>query len=235
VCEAVRLVPPPPGRRQEDAASARRGREEGPASASAEATRLAAAAAASSPDEHLVSEPLPLWRDPAGPFPTRHWAGHLPASPEDDKYLFYWLFEPPQRADDANAGNATIPLVIWLNGGPGCSSMDGLWLENGPFRLALNSSGGNSSSAPADADQKYGVAADPHSWHLAPAYALYVDQPVGTGLSFTKTKTYPSDDASVNVDFYRFLLSFFGLHAALFVKEDGDKKVVNRPVYFSGV
>lgn len=185
-----------------------------------------------------MSDLLPLWIDPDQPFPTRHWAGHLPASSEDDKYLFYWLFEPPTQAaeggDSDNSSknnNGTIPLVIWLNGGPGCSSMDGLWLENGPFRLVLRnetaSGGGN--------DPKYRVAADPHSWHLAPAYTLYIDQPVGTGLSFTVSGTYPNDDVKVNVDFYHFLQSFFRLYASMFVAEgENGQEIVNRPVYFSG-
>jgi carboxypeptidase C (cathepsin A) len=119
------------------------------------------------PDEHLVTS-MPLLPD--GLFPTRHWAGHLPASNDgSDKKLFYWLFEP--GGDDlANISTEEeIPLILWLNGGPGCSSMDGLWLENGPFRL--KKSDGDSSNWTIDVNK--------HSWHMAPAWTLYVDQPVG--------------------------------------------------------
>ena len=112
------------------------------------------------PDSHLVTA-LPLL--PEGSFTTRHWAGHLPASGDgSDKKIFYWLFEPStgSQSDD------NTPLILWLNGGPGCSSMDGLWLENGPFRLKPQ--GG-----------AWSIDVNEFSWHNAPAWTLYVDQPVG--------------------------------------------------------
>ncbi len=111
------------------------------------------------PDAHLVTS-MPLLPD--GLFPTRHWAGHLAAKEDgSDKKLFYWLFEP----GDASAGD-DVPLILWLNGGPGCSSMDGLWLENGPFRLTSDNDG-------------WTINVNEYSWHNAPAWTLYVDQPVG--------------------------------------------------------
>lgn len=111
------------------------------------------------PDSHLVTS-LPLL--PEGSFPTRHWAGHLPAAGDgSDKKIFYWLFEPSTGSESDDT-----PLILWLNGGPGCSSMDGLWLENGPFRL--NPNGG-----------AWTIDVNEYSWHNAPAYTLYVDQPVG--------------------------------------------------------
>jgi carboxypeptidase C (cathepsin A) len=167
----------------------------------------------SGPDDHLVVEALPLWK--GDPFPTKHWAGHLPASDSGDKYLFYWLFAPELTADQMDAD---VPLIIWLNGGPGCSSMDGLFIENGPFQLQK------------DEQDAYYVTSAQFSWHKTPAYTMYIDQPVGTGLSFTTSKKYPTNDEEVNIDFYAFLQSFFKLHQDKFVTE----KIVNREVYFSG-
>lgn len=128
-----------------------------------------------SPGDHLVTE-LPLLEE--SDFPTQHWAGHLPASSDGTKYFFYWLFAPDTGGDDSTLNNktSTAPLIIWLNGGPGCSSMDGLFLENGPLRFVKDENG-NFQLKPA-----------PHSWHKAPAYTLYIDQPVGTGLSYTTSK-----------------------------------------------
>jgi hypothetical protein len=61
-------------------------------------------------EDHLVTS-LP-YLDPSA-FPTKHYAGHIPASKNDDKKLFYWLFEPDtstvSKADD------DIPLLIWLS------------------------------------------------------------------------------------------------------------------------
>ena len=85
--------------------------------------------------------------------------------------LFYWLF--PARAPDVNA--STAPLLVWLQGGPGASSLLGLLYENGPFRLA---EGADASNATASTP-----AANAFAWNER-ANLVYIDQPFGTGFSF---------------------------------------------------
>eukprot|EP00578_Thalassiosira_sp_NH16_P012868 CAMPEP_0181115476 /NCGR_PEP_ID=MMETSP1071-20121207/21451_1 /TAXON_ID=35127 /ORGANISM="Thalassiosira sp., Strain NH16" /LENGTH=649 /DNA_ID=CAMNT_0023199683 /DNA_START=33 /DNA_END=1982 /DNA_ORIENTATION=+ len=184
-----------------------------------QSSRFAADGDNQDPDSHLVTS-LPLLPD--GSFHTRHWAGHLPASSDvSDKKIFYWLFEPGVEV----GADVDVPIILWLNGGPGCSSMDGLWLENGPFRLKSGNSG-------------WSIDVNPYSWHNAPGWTLYVDQPVGTGLSFSKKKNWCKNDFEVNRDFHYFLEEFFLFHRDKFLNPTKDNSpaewIVNRPFYFSG-
>jgi carboxypeptidase D len=55
------------------------------------------------------------------------YAGPIPVS--EDGSLFFWLFR-------AQVNHPKRKLVMWFNGGPGCSSMDGVFVENGVFRMA---------------------------------------------------------------------------------------------------
>ena len=110
------------------------------------------------------------------------------------------------------------PVLVWLNGGPGCSSMDGLWLELGPFRL--------------DGPNMDSVKINPYSWHNS-ANLLFIDQPVGTGLSFTRSNDgYCTSDAMINEHFHKFLIAFFGLHDRFIKIENGKRKT--REFFMSG-
>ncbi|XP_068171755.1 cathepsin A-like isoform X2 [Antennarius striatus] len=114
----------------------------------------------------------------------RQWSGYLQARP--GKFLHYW-FVTSQRDPVRD------PLVLWLNGGPGCSSLEGFLSENGPFHV--NDDGAT-------------LYENTFSWNKI-ANMLYVESPAGVGYSFSDDRKYDTDDDQVAEDNYRALLAFF--------------------------
>ncbi|MCJ1308039.1 hypothetical protein MMC25_001689 [Agyrium rufum] len=74
---------------------------------------------------------------------------------------FFWFFE-------SRSSPNTAPLASWFNGGPGCSSMIGLFQENGPCHFV------NGASTPS---------LNQYSWNSF-ANMIYIDQPAGAGFSY---------------------------------------------------
>lgn len=61
----------------------------------------------------------------------RQYSGYVTVNEVRGRALFYWLVESPSTRDPKSR-----PLVLWLNGGPGCSSVAyGAAEEIGPFRV----------------------------------------------------------------------------------------------------
>ncbi|KAJ1770237.1 hypothetical protein LPJ74_003382 [Coemansia sp. RSA 1843] len=87
------------------------------------------------------------------------YSGYLDTS--EDKHFFFWFFE-------ARNANETAPLILWLNGGPGCSSFVGLLMEMGPCHVTP---GGN--------DTQY----NKYAWNDH-AHVLFLDQPTNVGFSY---------------------------------------------------
>lgn len=56
--------------------------------------------------------------------PVQQYSGYFNLS-TGDKHYFYWFFE-------SRSAPATDPVVLWMTGGPGCSSEVALFGENGP-------------------------------------------------------------------------------------------------------
>eukprot|EP01022_Parablepharisma_sp_SALTPOND_P015519 TRINITY_DN21_c0_g1_i2.p1 TRINITY_DN21_c0_g1~~TRINITY_DN21_c0_g1_i2.p1 ORF type:complete len:420 (-),score=41.66 TRINITY_DN21_c0_g1_i2:65-1324(-) len=120
--------------------------------------------------------------------PNESWtSGYIPLDPfEEETGLFYLLIHSKPM-------NNSAPLVIWLNGGPGASSMVGAFQENGPFVLNL---------------QRPNFTYNPYSWNTF-ADMLYVDQPVSVGFSISKTESrICMNETCVASDFYAFLIKF---------------------------
>ncbi|KAI9448384.1 alpha/beta-hydrolase [Lactarius indigo] len=90
------------------------------------------------------------------------WAGLIPisAASNESRKLFFWFFPPgPEGSLD--------DLILWVDGGPGCSSLEAMLKENGPFLW------GSGQARPTQNE---------YSWTNLSS-VLYVEQPVGTGYS----------------------------------------------------
>jgi len=86
-----------------------------------------------------------------------------------------------------------IPLFLWLNGGPGCSSLSGLLEENGPFSP--------------DADGN--LVENPYSWNNV-ANMLYLESPAGVGYSYWPGIHEWNDNKTAAAN-YEFLQKWFAL------------------------
>lgn len=124
---------------------------------------------------------------PAGVPLVKMHAGHIEITPEHHGNLFFWHFENAHLADRSRT-------VIWLNGGPGCSSEDGALMEIGPYRVRK---GGK-------LEQVEG------SWNEF-ANLLFVDNPVGTGFSYVDTDSYVHELTDMASQFTQFLEKWFEL------------------------
>ncbi|CAL5386089.1 unnamed protein product [Camellia sinensis] len=126
----------------------------------------------SAPEDALVSQ-IPGFTDN---FPSKHFSG--------------W-------------GNPTKdPVVLWLNGGPGCSSFDGFVYEHGPFNFEMGETKG---SLPK-------LHLNPYSWSKV-SNIIYLDSPAGVGFSYSGNKSdYITGDLKTASDSHTFLLKWFELY-----------------------
>ncbi|KAF3442162.1 hypothetical protein FNV43_RR16078 [Rhamnella rubrinervis] len=120
----------------------------------------------------------------------QQYAGYITVDEKQRRSLFYYFAE-------SQTDPASKPLVLWLNGGPGCSSIGaGAFCEHGPFRPSGNILLNNN-----------------HSWNKE-ANMLYLESPAGVGFSYSANNsfyTYVNDDMTAKdnlVFLHRWLLKF---------------------------
>ncbi|KAI3971914.1 hypothetical protein MKW92_006599 [Papaver armeniacum] len=111
-----------------------------------------------------------------GNFPSKHYSGYVKI---DEKSLFYYFVVSERNPNED-------PVVLWLNGGPGCSSFDGFVYEHGPFNF--------------EKPKTYGFVSN----------IIYLDSPAGVGLSYSDNQEdYKTGDHRTSLEAHTFLLKWF--------------------------
>uniref|UniRef100_A0A7N0VIR1 Carboxypeptidase n=1 Tax=Kalanchoe fedtschenkoi TaxID=63787 RepID=A0A7N0VIR1_KALFE len=121
-----------------------------------------------------------------GSFPSEHYAGYIDVG---KKHLFYYFIQSERDP-------VKDPVVLWLNGGPGCSSFDGFVYEHGPFDF------GSGKKLPK-------LYLNQYSWSKV-SNIIYLDSPAGVGFSYSdNTNDYETSDLKTASDTHNFLIKWF--------------------------
>jgi len=118
------------------------------------------------------------------------YSGFLTVDKANEGNMFFWFF-PAEESPE------TAPVVIWLQGGPGGSSMFGLLKLHGPILTTVD-----------EDDMLSGVEKNPNSWGRK-HNMLYIDNPVGAGFSYSNKMPTTQDEVTDNL--YEMLQQWFTL------------------------
>ncbi|KAF9651698.1 alpha/beta-hydrolase [Thelephora ganbajun] len=124
--------------------------------------------------------------------PLRMFAGHIPSDPDAASlpsttvyaHTFFLMIKARRRVDKER-------ILFWFNGGPGCSSFDGLLLESGPLRM------------------KDGILQVIEGGWDEYSTIVFVDQPPGTGYSYTSTNRYVHELTEAARQYMEFMRNFY--------------------------
>ncbi|KAG2708328.1 hypothetical protein I3760_05G186700 [Carya illinoinensis] len=155
---------------------------------------------------HQIPASPPSFPDEA--LPTK--SGYLPVSPATSSAIFYAFYE----VQEPFSSLSQTPLVIWLQGGPGCSSMIGNFLELGPWRVNFLKA----------RDDPLVIEPNLGSWNRKFGL-LFLDNPIGTGFSIASTpEEIPRGQYTVAKHLFAAITSFLQL----------DPQFKFRPIYITG-
>lgn len=149
-----------------------------------------------------VSSLNPTPSFPEKALPTK--SGYLPVSSTSKSAIFYAFYE----AQNLTSSLSQTPLLVWLQGGPGCSSMIGNFFELGPWRVT----------------KSLNLIPNPGSWNRIFGL-LFLDNPIGTGFSIASNpEEIPRDQTSVAKHLFAAITKFIQLNPAF----------KDRPIYITG-
>lgn len=96
-----------------------------------------------------------------GQLNSKHFGGYVTVDPEHNRNLYYYMVMSERDP-------ASDPVVLWINGGPGCSSFDGFIYEHGPFLYRYTD----------PSFSNIELVENPYSWSKV-ATIIYLESPAG--------------------------------------------------------
>ena len=120
------------------------------------------------------------------------YSGYVTVNESANAHTFFWYFPPANK-------NASAPTMIWLQGGPGGSSMYGLFSEMGP--ITVNADGTKALKTEITWNTEYGM--------------VFVDNPVGVGFSITDPDGYATKVEDYMSTLYTWANQFFTMFDSL--------------------
>ena len=159
----------------------------------------------------IVEKPLNLKSllasSPGEPTPFEHSSGYFKLNRTKSAEMFYFYFKSRSTTPSKD------PVVLWMTGGPGCSSELAVFYENGPVSfflcsfiraIRLTSCFIYSTASPPNSSSP----SPQHGWDTV-SNLVYVDQPINTGFSYSDDPSDAvHDEAKVADDMVQFLAEF---------------------------
>ncbi|GLD91682.1 hypothetical protein PINS_up000215 [Pythium insidiosum] len=117
-------------------------------------------------------------------YTSRLFSGYLPIGNGGEAFYFF--------AESQSESAQSDPVLLWLNGGPGASSLAGCFSENGP--LLVN-------------DDGVSLRVNEYAWNQN-ANFVCIESPIGVGFSYNASGVYVSDDVKQADELYEALQQF---------------------------
>ncbi|XP_071931851.1 serine carboxypeptidase-like 13 isoform X2 [Coffea arabica] len=143
-----------------------------------------------------------------GPLPFELETGYIGVGESEDGQLFYAFIK-------SESNPQSDPLILWLDGGPGCSSFSSLFFGTGPVILEPLSFDGTVPK----------LVLNPSTWTKVVSI-IFLDSPAGTGFSYAKTaQASQSSDFLASDQAYEFIRKWLHDH----------REYKSNPFYVGGI
>jgi vitellogenic carboxypeptidase-like protein len=127
-------------------------------------------------------------------------SGYLPVDASTNASLFFAFYE---ASDPPHAAPADTPLILWIDGGPGCSGQLSNFLQLGPYSLRRTGADGSDNAS---------LYRNPSAWNRRFGL-LFLDSPLGTGFSAAPSPdAIPTNQSVIAEHTLTAILAFFALH-----------------------